>query len=72
VPNEHGGILVFACSEDQLAVALKRFLDWWGPKRNLLRNRVFRLTPTGGAERLTDGSYRKIYRQPTGTEGGSY
>lgn len=65
LPNAHGGILVFVCPPGKLAPALRRFLDWWGPRRNLLCNRVFRLTATGGVEVLRDGSLSPIYRQPT-------
>ena len=72
LPNEHGGILVFVCPPRRLAEALRRFLDWWGPKRNLLRNRVFRLTATGGVEVLRDGRFRQVYRQPHGSGSDSY
>lgn len=72
LPNTHGGILVFRCPPHRLADALRAFLDWWGPKRNLLRNRVFRLTATGGAEVLRDETIRPIYRQPSETHGASY
>jgi predicted nuclease of predicted toxin-antitoxin system len=72
LPSTHGGILVFVCPPAQLAAALRRFLQWWGPKRNRLRNRVFRLTATGGVEVLRDGSLRRIYRQPPATERGPY
>jgi hypothetical protein len=72
LPNRHGGILVFVCPPQQLAPALQRFLRWWGPKRNLLRNRVFRLTATGGAEQLRDGSFRRIYRQPASSHEAAY
>jgi hypothetical protein len=72
LPNRHGGVLVFVCSPQQLAPALRRFLHWWGPKRNLLSNRVFRLTTTGGAELLRDGSYRRINRQPTASHEAAY
>lgn len=43
-----------------------------GPKRNLLRNRVFRLTATGGVEVLRDGSLRPVYRQPQGSGSDPY
>lgn len=72
LPNTHGGVLVFVCSPEQLAPALERFLRWWGPRRNLLRNRVFRLTASGGAELVRDGSYRRIYRQPAGRREAAY
>jgi hypothetical protein len=72
LPNEHGGILVFVCPASRLAEALAAFLDWWGPRRNLLRNRVFRLTASGGVEIIRDGSLRPIYRQPGGSGSGSY
>src|SRR3954451_23433831 len=61
LPNQHGGILVFVCPPRRLAEALRRFLDWWGPRRNLLRNRVFRLTATGGVEVLRSGDFRTLY-----------
>jgi hypothetical protein len=72
LPSQHEGILVFVCPPRRLAEALRRFLDWWGPKRNLLRNRVFRLTATGGAEVLRDVSLRPVYRQPQRTGSDSY
>jgi predicted nuclease of predicted toxin-antitoxin system len=72
LPNQHGGILVFVCPPRRLAQALRRFLDWWGPKRNLLRNRVFRLTTTGGVEILRDGSPHPVFRQPQGSGSDSY
>ena len=72
LPNEHGGILIFDCPPRRLAEALRAFLDWWGPKRNLLRNRVFRLTATGGVEILRDGTLRPIYRQPSSSGSDTY
>jgi hypothetical protein len=72
LPNQHGGILVFVCQPHRVAEALRRFLDWWGPKRNLLRNRVFRLTAGGGVEVLRDGSLRRVYRQPQGAGSDTY
>jgi hypothetical protein len=72
LPSKHGGVLVFVCPPSQLATALRRFLQWWGPKRNLLRNRVFRLSATGGVEVLRDGSLRRIYRQPAESHGSTY
>jgi hypothetical protein len=72
MPSNHGGMLVCVVRPGQAAAALRRFLDWWGPKRNLLRNRVFRLTATGGAEVLRDGTTRRIYRQPDRTHSASY
>jgi hypothetical protein len=72
LPGDHGGILVFVCQPSQLAYALRRFLEWWGPKRNLLRRRVFRLTAQGGVEVTRDGTLRPVYRQPAGGEGPTY
>lgn len=72
LPSDHGGILVFVCRPGQLASALRRFLQWWGPKRNLLRRRFFRLTVTGGVEVLRDGSFKRVYRQAAGDPGAPY
>jgi hypothetical protein len=72
LPSSHGGILVFVCPPARLAGALRRFLEWWGPRRNLLRNRVFRLTASGGVEVLRDGTLRRVYREPPETQGGPY
>jgi hypothetical protein len=72
LPSSHGGVLVFTCPPSRLAEALRTFLDWWGPKRNLLRNRVFRLTATGGVEIPRDGSPKPIYRQPEMSRGETY
>lgn len=72
LPNEHGGILVFVCPPRRLAEALRAFLEWWGPKRNLLRNRAFRLTVSGGVEILRNGTPRPIYRQPSGSGSDTY
>ena len=64
LPNKHGGALVLVGPPSGAAEALQAFLDWWGPKRNLLQNRVFRLTGSGGVEVRRDGSLRPIHRQP--------
>jgi hypothetical protein len=72
LPNDHGGILVFVCPPGQLAEALRAFLEWWGPKRNLLRSRVFRLTATGGVEILRDGTPSPVYRQPGSSGSDTY
>jgi hypothetical protein len=72
LPNRHGGILVFVCAPRRLADALRSFLEWWGPKRNLLRNRVFRLTASGGVEVLRDGTISRIYRQPDSSGSDTY
>lgn len=72
LPNQHGGILVFVCPPRRLAEALRTFLDWWGPKHNLLRSRVFRLTGTGGVEILRNGTPSRIYRQPGSSGSDTY
>jgi hypothetical protein len=72
LPGNHGGILVFVCPPSRLAEALRTFLVWWGPKRNQLRSRVFRLTATGGVEVLRNGTLKPIYRQPGGEHGETY
>jgi hypothetical protein len=50
--------------EKRTRTSLNSFLESWGPKRNLLRNRVFRLTVTSGDEVLRGGGLRRVYRQP--------
>jgi hypothetical protein len=72
LPTAHGGVLVFVCPPSRLAEALRRFLEWWGPRRELLRNRVFRLSARGGAELLRDGSVRRVFRQPAESSDRAY
>jgi hypothetical protein len=72
LPGAHGGVLVLKCPENRAAVALHDCLAWWGPRRNLLRNRVFELTETGGVEVLRSGEESRIYRGPSEPRLGPY
>ncbi len=72
LPSAHGGILVFVCPPQSLAPALRRFLRGWGPRRNLLRNRVFRVTETSGREVLRDGTISYIHRNPAERRDAAY
>jgi hypothetical protein len=59
-PRQHAGIIVLDGPPDEDAAIVSRFLRWWGPDRNRLRDRVFRLSPTGGEEIRRDGSSARI------------
>lgn len=63
LPGSHGGVLVLLCSANRVADTLRFFLEWWGPKRNLLKRRVFALYEVNqGWEAHRDGTYGPIYR----------
>lgn len=63
LPSSYGGVLVLVCPENKASEVLAIFLSWWGPKRNLLRGRVFALYEGfRGNEVYRDGSRGPIYR----------